>query len=171
MFDIAWSELLLIAIVALIFIGPKELPAVLQNMGRLAAKMRRSADEFRRQFEESMRESGYHDLHRNLQDLRSLNPSNQLRATLDSAFKYTPRPMPAVDQLPAELAAPRQPDAPAAPAATAGEPAAQDKASGAAASPEREDMPAQGAQMPAKPAQGAQMPANEPSQDRAAPVA
>ena len=52
MFDIAWSELLLIAVIALIFIGPKELPQVLHTLGRMVAKLRRSADDFRRQFEE-----------------------------------------------------------------------------------------------------------------------
>ena len=43
MFDIAWSELLLIAVIALIFIGPKELPQVLHTFGRMVAKLRRSA--------------------------------------------------------------------------------------------------------------------------------
>ena len=46
MFDIAWSELLLIAVIALIFIGPKELPQVLHTLGRMTAKLRRSADDF-----------------------------------------------------------------------------------------------------------------------------
>jgi sec-independent protein translocase protein TatB len=86
MFDIAWSELLLIAVVALIFIGPKELPAVLRNLGRMAAKLRRSADDFRRQFEDSMREAGYEDLHQNLQDIRSLNPGSQLKSGIERAI-------------------------------------------------------------------------------------
>jgi sec-independent protein translocase protein TatB len=86
MFDIAWSELLLIAIVALIFIGPKELPAVLANLGRMTAKLRRSADDFRRHFEDSMRDSGYEDLHKNIQDFRALNPATQLRASIDRAI-------------------------------------------------------------------------------------
>jgi sec-independent protein translocase protein TatB len=103
MFDIAWSELLLIAVVALIFIGPKELPQVLNNLGRAAAKLRRSADEFRRHFEESMRESGYEDVHKNIQDLRALNPGNQIKETIDRAISqdYTPKPAP-----PAEPPAP-----------------------------------------------------------------
>ncbi len=110
MFDIAWSELLLIAVVALIFIGPKELPQVLHNLGRAAAKLRRSADEFRRHFEESMRESGYEDLHKNIQDLRSLNPSSQIKETIDRAVaqdyardhaaQAMPSPEPAVQELP-----------------------------------------------------------------------
>ena len=90
MFDIAWSELLLLAVVALIFIGPKELPQVLNSLGRAAAKLRRSADEFRRHFEESMRESGYEDLHKNIQDFRALNPSSQIRDTIDRAINRFP---------------------------------------------------------------------------------
>lgn len=96
MFDIAWSELLLIAIVALIFIGPKELPAVLHTLGRMVAKVRRSADDFRRQFEDSVREAGYEDLHKNIQNiqqLRSMNPANQLKDTIARAITdYEPKP-------------------------------------------------------------------------------
>jgi len=87
MFDIAWSEVLLVAILALVFIGPKELPHVLHTLGRASARLRRSADDFRRQFEESMREAGYEDLQKNLHDFRSLNPANQLRDTIDRAIK------------------------------------------------------------------------------------
>jgi sec-independent protein translocase protein TatB len=82
----SWSELLLIAVVALIFIGPKELPQVLHSLGRAAARLRRSADDFRRQFEDSMRDSGYGDLHKNIQDIRDLNPANQLKNTIDRAL-------------------------------------------------------------------------------------
>ncbi|MGA7324948.1 MAG: Sec-independent protein translocase protein TatB [Rhodomicrobium sp.] len=103
MFDIAWSELFLIAIVALIFIGPKELPHVLNNLGKAAAKLRRSADEFRRHFEDSMREAGYEDLHKNLQDFRSLNPANQLKSSIEKAINqdYTAHTAPAsAEELP-----------------------------------------------------------------------
>lgn len=86
MFDIAWSELLLIAILALVFIGPKELPHVLHALGKVMAKLRRSADDFRRQFEDSIREAGYEDLNKNLQDFRQLNPANQLRDSIDRAL-------------------------------------------------------------------------------------
>jgi sec-independent protein translocase protein TatB len=94
MFDIAWSELLLIAVIALIFIGPKELPQVLHNLGRMTAKLRRSADDFRRQFEDSVREAGYDDLHKNIQDFRSLHPANQLKDSISRAInqEYTPKP-------------------------------------------------------------------------------
>ena len=107
MFDIAWSELLLIAVIALIFIGPKELPQVLHNLGRMTAKLRRSADDFRRQFEDSVREAGYEDLHKNLQDFRSLHPASQLKDSISRAINqdYTPKPVAPGPQAPAEPAA------------------------------------------------------------------
>jgi sec-independent protein translocase protein TatB len=57
MFDIGWSELLIIGIVALIVIGPKELPVVLRTVGQWMTKIRRMAAEFQSQFHEAMREA------------------------------------------------------------------------------------------------------------------
>jgi sec-independent protein translocase protein TatB len=93
----SWSEILLIAVVALIFIGPKELPAVLHKMGQAANKVRRSAEEFRRHFDDAMREAGYQDIHKSVNDLRSLNPTSQLRTVLDNAItqNYAPVSPPA----------------------------------------------------------------------------
>jgi sec-independent protein translocase protein TatB len=56
MFDIGWSEFVLIAVVALIAIGPKELPGVLRTVGRWMGKARKMAAEFQSQFQEAMRE-------------------------------------------------------------------------------------------------------------------
>ena len=105
MFDIAWSEILLIAVIALIFIGPKELPQVLHSLGRMTAKLRRTADDFRRQFEDSVREAGYEDLHKNIQEFRSLNPASQLKDSIARAINqdHTPKPAPPVEQAPAQL--------------------------------------------------------------------
>jgi sec-independent protein translocase protein TatB len=104
MFDIAWSELLLIAVIALIFIGPKELPQVLHALGRMVAKLRRSADDFRRQFEDSVREAGYEDLHKNIQEFRSLHPANQLKDSIARAInqEYAPKPVTPAPQVPAQ---------------------------------------------------------------------
>jgi len=57
MFDISWTEFLLIGIVALIVIGPKELPAVMRTMGQWARKIRIMAGDFQNQFHEAMREA------------------------------------------------------------------------------------------------------------------
>ena len=62
MFEIGWSELLLIAVVALIAIGPKELPTVLRTLGQWMSKLRRMASEFQSQFQEVMREAEMVDL-------------------------------------------------------------------------------------------------------------
>ena len=57
MFDIGWSEFVVIAVVALIAIGPKELPGVLRTIGQWMGKARRMAAEFQGQFQEAMREA------------------------------------------------------------------------------------------------------------------
>ncbi len=57
MFEISWSELLILAIVTLIFVGPKELPVFLRTLGRYAGTVRRHANEFRTQFDAAMREA------------------------------------------------------------------------------------------------------------------
>jgi sec-independent protein translocase protein TatB len=62
MFDIGWSELVVIAVVALIAIGPKELPGVLRMVGQWMGKARKMAAEFQGQFQEAMREAEMADL-------------------------------------------------------------------------------------------------------------
>jgi sec-independent protein translocase protein TatB len=62
MFDIGWSELLVIGIVALVVIGPKELPGVVRTLGQTVAKLRRMAADFQNQFNEAMREADLADL-------------------------------------------------------------------------------------------------------------
>lgn len=57
MFEISWSELLILAIVTLVFVGPKELPVFLRTIGRYAGMLRRQANEFKSQFDAAMREA------------------------------------------------------------------------------------------------------------------
>ncbi len=57
MFEISWSELLILGIVTLIFVGPKELPVFLRTLGRYAGSIKRQANEFRTQFDEALREA------------------------------------------------------------------------------------------------------------------
>src|SRR5262249_4975716 len=57
MFDITSSKLLILGVVALIVIGPKDLPALLRTIGKYVGIIKRQAAEFRAQFEEAMRES------------------------------------------------------------------------------------------------------------------
>ncbi|RVI29237.1 Sec-independent protein translocase protein TatB, partial [Sinorhizobium meliloti] len=53
MLDIGWTELVVIAIVLIIVVGPKDLPPMLRAFGRMTSKMRGMASDFRRQFDEA----------------------------------------------------------------------------------------------------------------------
>lgn len=68
---IGGSELILIAIVALIVVGPKDLPKLMRQLGRFVAKMRSMADEFRTSFEDMARQSELDDLRKEVEALRS----------------------------------------------------------------------------------------------------
>ena len=70
MFDIGWSELLVIAVVALIAIGPKELPGVLRMVGQWMGKARKMAAEFQGQFNEAMREAEMADLKKSFDEVK-----------------------------------------------------------------------------------------------------
>src|ERR1700742_4634887 len=70
MFDIGWSEILVIAVVALVVIGPKELPGVLRMVGQWMGKARKMAAEFQGQFQEAMREAEMADLKKSFDEVR-----------------------------------------------------------------------------------------------------
>jgi sec-independent protein translocase protein TatB len=86
MFDIGWSELLVIGVVALIAIGPKELPGVLRSMGHWMGKVRRMASEFQDQFREAMREAEVADLKRQF-DEASASATSAFNNPLETAQK------------------------------------------------------------------------------------
>ena len=71
MFDIGWGELLVIGMVALVAIGPKELPGVLRTVGQWTGKLRRMAAEFQNQFHEAMREAELADLKKQVDEVTS----------------------------------------------------------------------------------------------------
>src|SRR3954466_10820849 len=70
MFDIGWSELVVIAVVALIAIGPKELPGVLRMVGQWMGKARKMAAEFQGQFQEAKREAEMADLKKTFDEVK-----------------------------------------------------------------------------------------------------
>jgi sec-independent protein translocase protein TatB len=91
MFEIGWSELLLIGIVALIAIGPKELPTVLRTLGQWMSKLRRMASEFQSQFQEAMREAEMADLKKQVDEMTSqaqsyasFDPVSEVKRELES---------------------------------------------------------------------------------------
>jgi sec-independent protein translocase protein TatB len=91
MFEIGWGELLLIGVVALLVIGPKELPTVFRTLGQWTNKLRRMASEFQGQFQEAMREAEMADLKKQVDDMTSqaqsyasFDPVAEVRRELDS---------------------------------------------------------------------------------------
>jgi sec-independent protein translocase protein TatB len=91
MFDIGWSELVVIGVVALIAIGPKELPAVLRTVGQYMGKIRRMASEFQGQFQEAMREAEMADIKKSVDEmtesakgLANFDPLGDVKSEIDS---------------------------------------------------------------------------------------
>ena len=92
MFDFSWSELLLIGLVALIFIGPKELPGVLRTLGQWMTKIRRMAGDFQNQFHDAMREAELADLKKEVDEMAAqaanysnFDPLADVRKEMESA--------------------------------------------------------------------------------------
>ena len=82
--DIGWSELLLIAIVALIVVGPKELPGLFKTVGQFMGKARGMAREFQRSMEQAAEESGLNEAAKGLKSVDNLN----LNSATKSAKSY-----------------------------------------------------------------------------------
>jgi sec-independent protein translocase protein TatB len=90
MFDIGWSELVVIGVVALIVIGPKELPAVLRAIGQWTTKIRRMAGEFQSQFQEAMREAEMADLKKEVDAATKGMTSHFDPLDVDEATRWEP---------------------------------------------------------------------------------
>jgi sec-independent protein translocase protein TatB len=134
MFDIGWSELLVIGIVALVVIGPKDLPKVLRALGTMMSKVRSMASEFQGQFQDAMREAELSDLKKEAEKLASSatsaiqNPlqsiENEIQKPADAPLQLQPAPLATDAEVNAAIPAPPQAEpvniepAPIAPAAT-----------------------------------------------------
>ncbi|RCW24734.1 sec-independent protein translocase protein TatB [Ciceribacter lividus] len=79
MLDIGWTELLVIAVILIVVVGPKDLPPMIRAFGKMTARLRKTAGEFRAQFDEALREAELDELRQTVNDVRSLNPANALR--------------------------------------------------------------------------------------------
>ena len=79
MLDIGWPELLVVAIVLIIVVGPKDLPPMLRAFGRTTKKLRGMASEFRGQFDEALREAELDDVKKTFDEAKKLNPMQSIR--------------------------------------------------------------------------------------------
>jgi sec-independent protein translocase protein TatB len=106
MLDIGWSELLVIGVVALIVVGPKDLPLMFRTLGRFTGKMRAMARDFQRAMDDAARQAGVDEVAKDLKSMTStsalgLNALDQAAAKFEkwdpvkNAAKPTKPPEPA----------------------------------------------------------------------------
>jgi len=97
MFDIGWSEILVIIVVAIVVVGPKELPRLMGTFGRYAGKLRRAAAEFQRQFDDAIRDTEMAEVKKAMEAVRaetaSLNQPVMLPNVDAPASPTTPAPV------------------------------------------------------------------------------
>lgn len=83
MFEVGWSEILVIVIVLIVVVGPKDLPKMLRAFGKATTKFRATAGEFRKQFDEALKEAELDDVRDIIKDAKSLDPRSDIRKVFD----------------------------------------------------------------------------------------
>ena len=116
MFNFGWGELVVIGIVALIAIGPKELPTVLRTLGQYMAKIRSMASEFQGQFQEALREAEMADLKKHADDLNAavsdignFDPGATTQKEFESALEEKPEALAAETETAGDTVAEHKP--------------------------------------------------------------
>jgi sec-independent protein translocase protein TatB len=116
MFDVGWSEILVIAVVAILVVGPKELPKMLRTFGKTMGTVRRTANDFKRQFDEALREAerqaDLEDTRKELQAIARTDPLAGVKKDLDQTMRPVNGASPPA---PAKPATPPVPDTATAP--------------------------------------------------------
>src|ERR1700730_2905488 len=118
MFDFAWSELAVIAVVALVVIGPKDLPRVMRTVGIWMGKARTIAREFQSSLDQMMREAELDEMRKQVEQATNVNLAHEIERTIDPAGELQksleePTRSPPAAEAPAPAALPpAQPDAP-----------------------------------------------------------
>lgn len=120
MFDIGWTELMVIACVAIIVVGPKDLPRMLRTLGQTMGKMRRMSREFQSTFNDALREAEQQadiaDMKKQVEDAANFNPLGDLKKSIEEdtekkvVGKKPERPLPAKSTESSETETAPEPD-------------------------------------------------------------
>ena len=103
MFDIfSWQHILIMLVVALVVVGPKDLPRLMNMAGKWAGKARAMAGEFRRSFDEMARESELSELRKEIDNLKKNNPISDLASSMAGVQAEVSSSMEAVSTAPAQ---------------------------------------------------------------------
>ncbi|MEP6280726.1 MAG: Sec-independent protein translocase protein TatB [Nitratireductor sp.] len=117
MFDIGWPEMLVVAVVLIVVVGPKDLPRMLRAFGRTTSKMRSMAGDFRKQFDEALKEAELDGVKSTFDSARKLNPASEIKKALNPMEKAAADVRAGLDDLmKSKPAKPAAPDAGAVPA-------------------------------------------------------
>jgi sec-independent protein translocase protein TatB len=116
MFDIGWPEMLVIAVVLIVVVGPKDLPRMLRTFGKTTSNLRRMAGDFRKQFDEALKEAELDDVKSTIDSARKLNPAADIRKALNPMEQAANEVRAGLDGMMKPQAPPKVPpaDAPAA---------------------------------------------------------
>jgi len=109
MFEIGWTEMLVIAVVMIVIVGPKDLPKMLRAFGRTTAKVRTMAGDFQKQFNEALKEAELDDVKKSVDALKSLNPATEIKKQLNPFEKAASDVRAGLDSLNPKPAAPASP--------------------------------------------------------------
>lgn len=84
--DLSWSHILLVLIVALVVVGPKDLPKLMRTAGQWMGKARQMADQFRKSFDDMTRQAELDELKNELEALRSRRPFVEIEQEINKAI-------------------------------------------------------------------------------------
>lgn len=86
MLDIGWSELLIIAVVAILVVGPKDLPRMLRQLGNYVGKIKRTANDFKSQFDEAIKDSELDDIKSSVDEIAGANPIEDIKSDIEESL-------------------------------------------------------------------------------------
>jgi len=105
MFDLSWSHILIFLVVALVVVGPKDMPRLLRIAGQWVGRARAMANEFRKSFDDMARQSELDDLRAEIENLRHERPLSELERDLHApVMRPLSAPQPLVADIPPEAA-------------------------------------------------------------------